>query len=204
MFRTVFNDVNEYIKERVTTLTGADLYALKSEFYEVCNEYMGHTKDLTGITELLVNMYLVNFFEKKCMPFRIERNYPCGGKNGHYNEIDVTFLDGGNDIVYGFSVKREMGSAAWKHHELSSDICILLRERYGKNNIVQDLYRLDNIKRGESGSFPSITFIYEDVTALSLEKLNEIASNIDFNHKYIILKGNQNAIWDELECKLSL
>ncbi|GAB6552401.1 hypothetical protein bcgnr5378_05520 [Bacillus cereus] len=204
MFRAVFDDVNEYIKERVTTLTGADLFALKSEFYEVCNEYMGHTKDLTGITELLVNMYLVNFFENKGMPYRIMRNYPRRGKNGHYNELDVAFLNEDNDIVYGFSIKREMGTAAWKHHELSSALCISLREKYGKNNIVQDLYRLDNIKRGDSGSFPSITFIFESVKGKAVDKLSGIEADIGFAHGYIVLEENNNKLWDEISNKLHL
>lgn len=165
---------------------------------------MGHTKDLTGITELLINMYLVNFFKNKGMPYRIERNYPCGGNNGHDNELDIAVLNEGNGIVYGFSVKREMGSAGWKKHELVSDVCQSYRARYGKNNITQDLYCLDNIKRCGNSSFPSITFIFEDVNTKALVKLDAIAANIDFNHKYIILKGNQNVIWDELGCKLSL
>ncbi|WP_336769770.1 hypothetical protein [Bacillus bombysepticus] len=204
MFRSVFNDVNTYIKERVTTLTGAELYSLKNEFYESCYEYMGHTNDLTGITELLINMYLVNYLNHKGFPYNLKRNYPCKGVNGHDNELDIAILNESNVVLYGFSIKREIGSAGWKQHELSSDICILLRAKYGKNNIVQDLYRLDNIKRGDSGSFPSVTFIFEGVNRNAFDKLSKIEAGIGFAHGYVVLEGNTEKLWDVISLKLHL
>lgn len=204
MFRAAFEDINDYIKERVKTLTGADLYALKKDFYETCYDYMGHTKDLTGITELLVNMYLTSFAETMCLTYKIERNYKVEGYNGHENELDVAFLNAHNVIMYGFSIKRKRGSAGWKQHELASDICCGYREQYSKNNIVQDLYRLDNIKRGSNCSFPTITFVFEDINSNFYQKMLDIQSNHEFEHGYIVLKGNDHPLWGDMIKKLAI
>jgi hypothetical protein len=82
MFRRILDDVYQSIGSNIYTLTGMDLYEFKSGFYEKNVEYMGHSKNLTGITELLVSMYLTQYLIKKDLPFKIENNAKRIGENG--------------------------------------------------------------------------------------------------------------------------
>lgn len=198
MFRSVLSEVNLYIKDRVTSLTGEELYDLKKGFYEKSTEYMGHANNLTGITELLINMYVTHFLDANRLRYNINRNCSIVGANGHENEIDIAVIDDNDKVRIGFSIKREQGSAGWKKHELDCEFCQRYRREFGKDNIVQDLYRLDNIKRGEHGDFKSMTIIFEEVNQATIDRMNRIQKSSKHSHSYIVLQGNNMPLWDQL------
>ncbi|WP_026674094.1 hypothetical protein [Alkalihalobacterium bogoriense] len=199
MFRKAITDVHDYIKQNVKTLSGEELYDLKRGFYEKCAEYMGHSNNLTGITELLINLYLKSFLEANKVNYSIHSNFPLEGANGRVNELDIALVNNRNKVDIGFSIKREQGNAGWKKHELDCEICKSYRQKYGKDNIVQDLYRLDNLKRGKHGSFKSVTFIFEEVNKPTLARRKRIQEDNRFNHYYIVLQGNNQLLWEELK-----
>jgi hypothetical protein len=205
MFRRILDDVYQSIGSKIYTLTGMDLYEFKSGFYEKSVEYMGHSKNLTGITELLVSMYLTNYLIKKDLPFKIENNAKRLGENGRENEVDIAFVDPGNwvdclkqpRIVTGFSIKNEIGGANWKEHEKQSEYCQSLKQKYGSNNLAQDLFRLENIKRGSNASFKTCTLIFEKVESNYKSYLQTIKRDYP-SHHYIVLYDNNIPIWEQL------
>ncbi|WP_282156350.1 hypothetical protein [Cytobacillus gottheilii] len=210
MFGSILDDVYQSICSNTNTLTGMDLYEFKSGFYEKSVEYMGHSKNLTGITELLVSMYLKNYLIKKNSPLKIENNAKRIGENGRQNEVDIAFVDPSRwidcfnkpKIVTGFSIKNEIGGAQWQAHEKTSEYCCSIKEKYGSNNLAQDLFRLENIKRGSNTPFNSCTIIFEKVDTKYERYLQTIKRDYP-NHYYIILYKNNIPIWEELS-KLEL
>jgi len=205
VFRRILDDVYQSIGSNLHTITGIDLYELKSGFYEKSVEFMGHSKDLTGITELLVSMYLKHFLIEKDLPFNIENNAKRTGENGRENEVDIAFVDPRAwvdclkqpKIVTGFSVKNKICGANWKKHEKNSEYCQSLKQKYGSNNLAQDLFRLENIKRGSNTSFKSCTFIFEKVEPNYNNYLQSIKRDYP-NHYYIVLQDNNIPIWEQI------
>ena len=198
MFRQSFDNINMYIGDNVKTITGEELFDIKRGFYEKCREYMGHSKNMTGITELLVVMYMKHFLVNQDMLYSLETTKQVIGYNEKSNELDVAITDKNGLIRYGISIKREIGQAGWKKHEKDSTTCQRLISKYNsKNNIIQDLYRLDNIKRGANGSFPSITLLFEEVPNKFVSIMKEIEKDFE-SHLYLVLKGNDNALWGEI------
>ncbi|MGY0691329.1 hypothetical protein ACW2QC_00890 [Virgibacillus sp. FSP13] len=205
MFRNLLDDLYQYIGSNLHTLTGMELYELKNGFYEKSVEFMGHSKNLTGITELLVTMYLTRYKIERDLPFNIENNARRRGENGRENEVDIAFVDSDNwvpglnqpKIVTGFSIKNEIGGTTWQKHEKESEYCQSLKQKYGSNNLAQDLFRLENIKRGSNASFISCTIIFEKVMPKYQDYLQAIKKDYP-NHGYIILFDNDIPIWQQL------
>ena len=205
MFRKIFDEVYQSIGSNVFTLTGMNLVELKRGFYDKSTEYMGHSKNLTGITELLVSMYLAHYLLKKELPLKIEHNAKRIGENRRENEVDIAFSDPANSIVSlkkpkiitGFSIKKEVGGANWKEHENQSEYCQSLRQKYGNSNLTQDLFRLQNMKRGSNGSFRSCTFIFEQVPLKYKSCLEAISRDFP-NHSYILLFDNHIPLWEQI------
>jgi len=204
MFRDVLDQVNKYIKEHIYTLTGHELYDLKKGFYEKSVEYMGHSQNLTGITELILNMFFTHFVSELNLPYSIERTKKIAGLNGRKNEIDIVLINEIGLVKYGISVKRELGLAGWKDHETNTPLYKELKERYGcQNNLIQDFFRLDNIKRGPNGYFPSVTIFFEDVSP----QYHGIMRRIENDHpyyRYIVLKQHKNSLFEDLKEKLKI
>lgn len=63
-----------------------ELYELKRGFYDKSVEYMGNSKNLTGITEMLISMYLTHYQIHKNLTFKIENNAKRKGENGRENK----------------------------------------------------------------------------------------------------------------------
>lgn len=199
MLGSVLDDVFYFIGDNVYSLTGEDLYAMKREFYKKSAEYMGHSKNLTGVTELLTSMYLKQFLKEKDLPLGLEPSATRAGENGQVNEVDIAFIvPESKKIIVGFSIKNEIGTTDWKKHELNSDYCQHLRNNYGKKNLAQDLFRLENIKRGSHGSFNSFTVIFEPVKTNDLKIMNKIKRDFP-NHTYIVLAGGKQPLWNLFE-----
>jgi hypothetical protein len=205
LFRRILDDVYQSIGSNIHSLTGMDLYELKSGFYEKSVEFMGHSKNLTGITELLLSMYLTHYLIKKELPFKIENNAKRIGENGRANEVDIAFIDPSKwvdslnqpKIVTGFSIKNEIGGTVWENHEKLSEYCQSLKQKYGSNNLAQDLFRLENIKRGSNASFKSCTIIFEKVKPNYQSFLQKIKGDYP-DHYYIVLYDNNIPIWEQL------
>lgn len=198
MFRSLLDEVYQSFGSQVFTLTGMGLYEFKRDFYEKSTEYMGHSKNLTGITELLVRMYLSHYLMKKDLPFEIEHNAIRIGENGRKNEVDIAFTDpASSKIATGFSIKNDIGGANWKEHENKSEYCQSLRQKYGNTNLTQDLFRLQNMKRGSNGSFLSCTFIFEQVPLKYKSCLEAISRDFP-NHSYILLFDNHIPLWEQI------
>lgn len=202
MFRHALSLVDEHIGSNLQTITGDEIYDLKNGFYEKTVEYMKNSKNLTGVTELLINMFLRHFFSTQTIPLQIENQTRLKGENGHENEIDIAILSKSGVIKYGISIKRKIGTATWQNHEKNSAYCNSLIKRYGsKGNLIQDLFRLENIKRGTHGVFPTVTIIFEEVERKELVTISNIERDFPF-HKYIVLKGNHNLLYNEFSQKL--
>ncbi|ADU28509.1 hypothetical protein [Evansella cellulosilytica] len=204
MFRNALEEVDSFIKSNVFTLSGNDLYNLKKDFYDKSVEFMGHSNNLTGITELVVNMYLNHWVEAQSLPYTLKRNYKVKGVNGKENELDIAFLDKSLEIQYGISVKREIGSTRWETHEKSSTSYKELTKKYSvRNNLLQDYWRLDNIKRGISRALPTVTIIFEGVKVgeeTMIKKLTEDTPSF----QYLVLYQHQEAIFYDLKKKLCI
>lgn len=158
MFRGVLDQVNRYIKENVYTLTGHELYDLKSGFCEKSVEYMGHSQNLSGITELVLNMYITHFISELNLPYSIERTKKILGLNGRLNEIDIVLSNEAGEVKFGISVKRELGSASWKPHETNSALYHELLKKYGcQNNLIQDFFRF---KKNQTWTKRTLSFSY--------------------------------------------
>lgn len=100
-------------------------------------------------------------------------------------------------IVIGFSIKNVIGGTRWKDHEKISEYCKSLKQKYGSNNLTQDLFRLKNIKGGSNGSFKSCTIIYEKVDPKYMSQPQKIRRDYP-NHYYILLYENNIPIWEHL------
>ncbi|GHI01637.1 hypothetical protein AM1BK_51790 [Neobacillus kokaensis] len=150
-------------------------------------------------------MYLNHYLIEKDLPFKIENNAKRIGANGRENEVDIAFVDPRNwdeclkqpKIVTGFSIKNEIGGTSWKEHEKISEYCQSLKKKYGSNNLAQDLFRLENIKRGSNRSFTSCTIIFEKVKPNYKSYLQTIRRDYP-NHYYIVLYDNNIPIWEQL------
>lgn len=204
MFRNALEGVDSFIKSNVFTLSGNDLYNLKIGFYEKSVEYMGHSNNLTGITELVVNMYLNHWVEAQSLPYTLKRNYKVKGVNGKDNELDIAFLDESLEIQFGISVKREIGSTSWKTHEKSSSSYKELTKKYSlRNSLLQDYWRLDNIKKGINRAFSTVTIIFEGVREeeeMMMMKLTEDTPSF----QYLVLYQHQDAIFYDLKEKFRI
>lgn len=204
MFRIVLDQVNQYIKENIYSLTGHQLYDLKYGFYEKSVEYMGHSQNLTGITELVMNMYIAHFVSELRLPYTIEPTKKIRGLNGRPNEIDIALCNKAGLVDIGISVKRELGSAGWKPHETSSPLYLELKKVYNcQNNLIQDLFRLENIKSGQNGHFRSVTIFFQDVPP----KFHKIMRQIEkdrHSYGYIVLEQLHNSLFEELKGKLKI
>ena len=64
------------IRNNILTITCNDLYIIKERFYTKCNEYKGNTDNLTGLTELLVAMFLKAFKDELNLQYNIESDVP--------------------------------------------------------------------------------------------------------------------------------
>lgn len=204
MFRKVLEDVNSYMEVNILTLTGHDLYDLMKEFYDVSKLYMGHANNLTGITELIVNMYFNNWVMSHQLPYTLERNFPVSGENGKKNELDIALLSDSLDVQYGISIKRDIGSAGWKVHEKSSVIYKEMLQKYKRNNnLLQDYWRLENIKRGVNRHFSTITIIFEAVKEKDINMMKEITDD-NPSYGYLILKHHYKSLFYDLKEKLQI
>jgi hypothetical protein len=204
MFRSSLEEVNQYIKSNLFTLTGNDLYDLKKGFYEKSVEYMGHSKNLTGITELVVNMYLNHWVKSQSLPYILKRNFKVKGVNGKENELDIALVDDSFAVQYGISIKREISLAGWKPHEKSSSFYLDLIKKYNQtNNLLQDYWRLDNIKRGVSRNFPTVTIIFEDVKEKEEMMMKDLTKDAP-SYEYLVLRRNDNSLFYEFKDKLQI
>ncbi|MCU4798623.1 hypothetical protein OB971_26835 [Bacillus cereus] len=203
LIESLFDDIYMQIRNNIRTITCNDLYIIKDRFYTKCNEYKGNAENLTGLTELLVAMFLKAFKEELNLSYNIESDATRTGYNNRENKIDYAFLSADNKIKYGVSVKRENAPIRLKDHEKNTEVINKF-----KNNItvVQDLFRLDNIKKGSHGSFKSVTIIFKVVEKTShLNIMNNILSNYDeYEHNYIVLEGNNEVLFNQLIEKLGI
>ncbi|MDZ5472682.1 hypothetical protein SM124_13165 [Bacillus sp. 31A1R] len=204
MFRRVIDELNQSMKEQVYTLTGQDLYDLKKGFYEKSVEFMGHSKNLTGITELILNLYFNHFLGALHSPYDIQRNYKLVGQNGRENELDLAFLRPDGGIQAGISVKRQIGNAGWEKHEKPSPLYDELTSMYqSKNSLIQDLWRLENMKLGPIGAFPTVTIVFEDVTSVDRGIMKDITKNLP-SYDYLVLQTHHKPLFSELKKKLQM
>ncbi|HHT7235530.1 TPA: hypothetical protein ACTZ5V_000448 [Bacillus cereus] len=203
LIESLFDDIYMQIRNNIRTITCNDLYIIKDRFYTKCNEYKGNTDNLTGLTELLVAMFLKAFKEELNLSYNIESDATRTGYNNRENKIDYAFLSTDNKIKYGVSVKRENVPIRLKDHEKNTEVINKF-----KNNItvVQDLFRLDNIKKGSHGSFKSVTIIFKAVEKTNhLNIMNNIVSNYDeYEHNYIVLEGNNEILFNQLKEKFGV
>ncbi|MFB7641392.1 hypothetical protein, partial [Peribacillus butanolivorans] len=193
----------KYIKENIQTLTCNDLYTIKERFYNTCLEYKGDTKDLTGITELIVSIFLKAFKDELNLSLKLENSVSKVGYNLRENELDYAFITPDEKIKYGISVKRANGSANLKDHEKNTTIINKFKR---KIVIVQDLFRLDNIKKGSNGNFKSVTIIFKAFENRNdINTLKEILAEYEeYQHDYIILEGNLETLFPLLRNKLDI
>ncbi|MDW0113094.1 hypothetical protein QT711_07840 [Sporosarcina saromensis] len=198
----LLDDIYDHIKNNIRTITGNDLYSLKERFYKKCEVYKGDTKDLTGFTEVLVSMFLKAFKEELHIPLELENGVSKVGINQRKNQIDYAFLSPDRKIKYGISVKRACDSAILKDHEKNTKVI----NRFQKPIVlVQDLFRLDNIKNGDNGSFKSVTIIFKNIKDKDRPVMADILSEYEeYQHDYIILEGNHESLFNLLKKKLAI
>ncbi|KZD43482.1 hypothetical protein B4083_0882 [Bacillus cereus] len=203
LIESLFDDIYMQIKNNILTITCNDLYIIKERFYTKCNEYKGNTDNLTGLTELLVSMFLKAFKDELNLQYNIESDVPKIGYNHRENKVDYAFLSSDNKIKYGVSVKRGNASITLKDHEKNTGI--INKFKY-KITVVQDLFRLDNIKKGAHGPFKSVTIIFKAIeNSNHLKIINDIVSNHDeYEHNYIVLEDNNKILFHELKEKLGI
>ncbi|PEJ55024.1 hypothetical protein CN676_05710 [Bacillus wiedmannii] len=203
LIESLFDDIYMQIRNNIRTITCNDLYIIKERFYTKCNEYKGNTDNLTGLTELLVAMFLKAFKEELNLPYTIESDVSRTGYNNRENTIDYAFLSTDNKIHYGISVKRGNGSITLKDFEKNTEVINKFKSNI---TVVQDLFRLDNIKKGSHASFKSATIIFKAVKiGKHLSTMDAIVSNYDeYEHNYIILEGNNENLFNQLKEKLRI
>lgn len=203
LIESLFDDMYIQIKNNIRTITCNDLYIIKERFYRKCDEYKGNTDDLTGLTELLVAMFLKAFKDELNIKYTIKSDIKKIGYNNKENTIDYAFLSKDNKIKYGISVKRGAGSVQLKAHEKNTEVINKFKSNI---TVVQDLFRLDNIKKGSHGSFKSVTIIFKAVTiSKHLSTMDNIVSNYgEYEHNYIILEGNNENLFNQLKEKLKI
>ncbi|KUH41415.1 hypothetical protein [Bacillus mycoides] len=203
LIESLFDDIYMQIRNNIRTITCNDLYIIKERFYTKCNEYKGNTDNLTGLTELLVAMFLKAFKGELNLPYTIESDVSRTGYNNRENTIDYAFLSTDNKIHYGISVKRGNGSITLKDYERNTEV---INNFKSSITVVQDLFRLNNIKRGPHGSFKSVTIIFKAVEKTNhLNTMNEIVTHYDnYEHNYIVLEGNNEILFNQLKEKLGV
>ena len=95
------------IRNNILTITCNDLYIIKERFYTKCNEYKGNTDNLTGLTELLVAMFLKAFKDELNLQYNIESDVPKIGYNHRENKVDYAFYHQIITSSMGFQLKEE-------------------------------------------------------------------------------------------------